>query len=222
MNRVTKYFRVRLANSSGSTSTVVLQTILSETPKSHLTTNLSSTITDYTDAEVTRSIVVGRTDGGTFKNAPVDVNGHPEVVIHGPLNPFGSLNVAFQDPVFQYDAVYGINSQALLATQVGTGTVTATNSSFLCQTGATIYSAASLSSYERMIYRPGQGVIGRFAALWSDRVESSYTLVGYGHPEDGVYIGYVPNSVHSSTEFGLLHTERGVREVQTPKTLPSH
>lgn len=56
-----------------------------------------------------RAVIYAETDGGETLPAPSDVNGHPEVVIHGPRNPFGSIHTESLDPVFQYDAVYGIN-----------------------------------------------------------------------------------------------------------------
>ncbi len=36
--------------------------------------------------------------------------GHLEVALHDPLLPFGSLHVENLTPIFQTDAVYGINS----------------------------------------------------------------------------------------------------------------
>ena len=36
--------------------------------------------------------------------------GHAEVEIHGPLNPFGSIHTESLTPIFQTDAVYGLNT----------------------------------------------------------------------------------------------------------------
>jgi hypothetical protein len=64
-------------------------------------------------------------------------------------------------------------------------------------------------------YRPGQGVIARFTALYKAPVANSYQLAGVGHAEDGVYVGYGNTSNLSDTSFGILYVKNGVREVKT-------
>jgi len=151
----------------------------------------------------------GTTDGGGNLDIPVDEFGHLEVAIHRPLLPFGSLHTESITPIFQVDAVYGINNGLVSTTVSGSGVITAPNSSFECSTGVTIFSQAVLQSKKRLRYRPGQGVIGRFTAIYTSPVALSYQIVGFGHAEDGVYIGYV------GTDFGILYSSRGVRETRT-------
>jgi len=63
-------------------------------------------------------------------------------------------------------------------------------------------------------YRPGQGVVGRFAGYFTAPAALSYQLLGYGHAEDGVYFGYA-DVLGVVPEFGILYVNRGVREIKT-------
>lgn len=145
----------------------------------------------------------------------VSTDGHLEVAVHAPRLPFGSVHVENLTPIFQADAVYGINPTEVSTTTgingVGTtsGTNTAVNNKFRCSTGTTALSFATLQSKKRLRYRPGQGVIGRFSALFSTPAASSILVAGYGTAESGVFFGY------NGTSFGILHSTGGVREIQT-------
>lgn len=138
-----------------------------------------------------------------------DDEGHQEVVIHGPTNPFGSIHTESLTPVFQADAVYGINPQLELATVGGSGVATTSDSLFVASTGTTIYSQAVIQSRKRLRYRAGQGVIARFTGLFTTPVADSYQIIGLGHSEDGLYLAYV------GTAFGILYSHHGARECRT-------
>jgi hypothetical protein len=170
--------------------------------------NRIQTDDDFT-YEPAPTIIHGQTDLGNTLPLAVTPEGHMEVAIHGPLLPFGSVHVENLTPVFQADAVYNIDSNSAIVTTSGTGSITVNDSAFVASTGATIYSQAVMQSRKRLRYRPGQGVVGRFTALYTSPVASSYQIVGFGHSEDGVYIGYV------GTQFGILYVKRGVREQRT-------
>jgi len=209
------YFRVRFTNNSGSNQTFLrLQTLTgSQAP---LTSALNAPIQADSDATPVKSILLGETDGGQFKYVPVDTNGHLEVAIHSPRNPFGSIHAEGLTPVFQADAVYGINAGQLQpAVTSGSGTATGTNNVFSVQTGTTIYSQASLLGRKRLRYRAGQGIVGRFAALYTAPAAYSYAIAGFGTASDGVYFGYGDTNDLTNTEFGILYVRGGVREVKT-------
>lgn len=148
-------------------------------------------------------------DDGAEIRAAATSEGHLEVAIHAPRGPFGSIMVESHTPVFQSDACYGVNSGQVQTTTSGTGTATASDGCFVVTTGTTIYSQGILQSRKRLRYRPGQGVIGRFTAAFTTGVASSYQVAGFGHAEDGIYVGYY------GTSFGILYSNRGVREVRT-------
>lgn len=130
--------------------------------------------------------------------------------------PFGSLHAESLTPVFQVDAVYGVNAFANTARTglavgvgAGSGSVTGTSNVFKASTGTTQYSFATLQSRRRLRYRAGQGVVGRFTGLFSAPAASSYIVAGYGTAESGFFFGY------NGISFGVLHSTSGVREIQT-------
>jgi len=210
-----RYFRVRFINTSVSNQTY-LRIYTYYGVYKQLNAPLNSTVTSDADSAITRSVLMGQTDGGTFEFVPVTNEGHLEVALHEPLLPFGSVHVENLTPIFQTDSVYGINSgQTQDPTVSGSGTVVGTNNMFQCSTGATIYSQAVLQGRKRLRYRAGQGIVGRFAGLYTTPVANSYQIAGFGTPSDGVYFGYGDTNDLSNTSFGVLYVRGGVREVKT-------
>lgn len=155
------------------------------------------------------SIVQGYNDSGVRTDLSMTAEGHAEVAIHAPRLPFGSVHVENLTPIFQADAVYGLNTGQVEYSSALSGSVSGTNSVFKVSTGTTIYSQAQLQSRKRLRYRAGQGVVGRFTAIYSTPATNSYQVAGFGHAEDGLYFGY------KDTQFGILYSRKGVREVQT-------
>lgn len=209
-------FRVRYVN--GSTAQLTewyLETKYSISQSESLVSTTTSLIDSNTPLTLHRTVLTGETDGGGFLNVPVTQEGHMEVAIHDPLNPFGSVHVENLTPVFQTDAVYGINSGQSITTTSGSGTATGTNDLFTVSTGATIYSQAVLLGRKRLRYRAGQGVIARFTALYSVSVANSYAIAGVGTASDGVYFGYGDTNNLANTSFGILYVRGGVREIKT-------
>jgi hypothetical protein len=209
-----KYFRVRVYNNSGSNQTYLrLQALLGS--QQSLTSPLNGTIQDDADSLITRSVLMGQTDGGQWHYVPVTPEGHLEVALHSPRLPFGSIHTENLTPVFQTDGVYGLNSGQVTSVVSGSGAVAGVDSSFSLSSGATIYSQAVLLGRKRLRYRPGQGVVARFTAKYTTPVINSYQLAGVGHAEDGVYFGYGDTNDLTNTEFGILYVNRGVREIKT-------
>jgi len=164
---------------------------------------------------IENQVIKGTADNGDILPVPVTAEGHLEVAIHDPLLPFGSLHVENLTPIFQADAVYGVNSGQNLTTIGGSGTVTGTNNLFDCSTGVTIYSQAVVQSRKRLRYRAGQGIVGRFTGVYTTPVANSYQLIGYGTASDGLYFGHGNTSNLADTSFGILYVRGGVREVKT-------
>lgn len=158
--------------------------------------------------------LAAETDLGNVQKLSTTAEGHLEVEIHGPRLPFGSVHAESLTPIFQADAVYGLNDGQCLATTSGSGTATASNSAFVASTGTTIHSQGSIQSRKRLRYRAGQGVVGRFAGYFTTPAALSYQLAGFGHAEDGVYFGY-REIAGGTPAFGILYTNRGSREVRT-------
>lgn len=156
-------------------------------------------------------VLSGQNDAGDLTLVPTTPEGHLEVAIHGPRLPFGSVDVASLVPEFQADAVYGVNSSIILASTDGTGgSATAANNLFTCSTGGTtIGYFGAIQSRKRLRYRPGQGVVARYTALFSAPQANTTVVAGVGTAESGFYFGY------NGTSFGVLHNTGGVREIQT-------
>jgi hypothetical protein len=207
------YFRVIYTSNSDLTS-FDLQTIL-HTQQVQQVSKINQTLQGTEDVTNVRSIITGKTHGGDYKNVPVDIGGHLECSIQEPRLPFGSISCESLTPIFQTDAVYGLNPNTLNTT-IGhstdgstSATNTVSNSLFKSATGTTANSFASIESRRRLRYRSGQGIIGRFTALFSTPQASSRLIAGFGTEESGFYFGY------NGTTFGILHATDGIREIQT-------
>lgn len=161
-----------------------------------------------------KAILQGTDDSGDNVNIPVTQEGHLEVSIHDPILPFGAVHTESITPVFQMDAVYGLN-QEQIATTSGSGTATTSGGMFVVTTGTTNGSQGVIQGRKRLRYRAGQGVLGRFTSLFTTPVANSYQLVGFGHAESGIYVGYGNTGDLSDTSLGILHVTGGVREVKT-------
>jgi len=170
-----------------------------------------------------KSIIQGTNDSGVPTNVPVTQEGHLEVAIHAPRLPFGSVHTERLTPVFQTDAVYGINLTEVLPTTgraiagANSATNTGTGNLFTASTGTTSYSFATMQSRRRLRYRAGQGIVGRFTALWPARADSSYLIAGFGTAESGFYFGYahLVSAGLTSQEFGIFYVTGGVRAIRT-------
>lgn len=208
-----RYYRARYTNTAGTQAYFRLQSLFGA--QAPLTSALNSTVQTDADSLVTRSVLMGQTDGGSFGFVPITPEGHLEVAVHGPRLPFGSIHTESISPVFQTDGVYGINSGQALATTSLSGGTTTVDSEFQVSTGTTVGAQGVIQSRKRLRYRPGQGIIGRFTARYTAPVAYSYQLAGLGHSEDGVYFGYGDTNDLTSTAFGILYVNRGVREVRT-------
>lgn len=203
-----KYFRLRVYNDSGFDQTYLrAQTLLGE--QGSLNSFLNSTIQTDADSVISRSVLTGLTDGGDFVNVPATPEGHLEVAIHDPLLPFGALHTEKLTPLIQRDAIYGLDVSSDVVTTTGSGSVSGTNNLFKCSTGTTPYSYGAYQSRKRLRYRPGQGVVSRYTAVFSEPVAGSIVVAGVGTGESGFYFAL------SGTQFGILHSRGGVREIQT-------
>lgn len=203
-----KFFRLRIFNNSGSNQTYLrAQTLLGS--QQSLTSSLNSTIQSDADAVISRSVLTGSKNNGEYENVPVTQEGHLEVAIHNPLLPFGSLHAEKLTPVFQTDAVYGINPNQILTTTSASGSAIGINNFFVCQTGTTIGGFGTIQSRKRLRYKPGQGMVSRFTAMWSPPVNNSIVIAGVGTAESGFYVGL------SGTNFGILQSTGGVRAIVT-------
>lgn len=135
-------------------------------------------------------------------------NGIQDVRFTDPLTAFGSVMTENLSPVYQVDAVYGLLYQQIRSFKTIDGSVSAYNSMFEVTSGSSNSSFGVLQSRKRLRYRAGQGSRAMFTAKFTPGVPGTFQIAGLGHAEDGVYFGYYPTG-----EFGILHSQRGLREV---------
>jgi hypothetical protein len=203
---VAKYFRTRVTTSSVPAS-VLLQTILHKDAKVALpTSRMGQTLTEYSDVLNTRATLAGKTEGGDqWVPISAEAEGHLEVSIQNPRSAFGEVSIVSPLPVAQVDFVYGINTN--LGTTAVTGAASALSSSGLLLL-STATASATVSSYrsERYLkYRPGQGAMARFTAVFSTGDTGSFQYAGIGSIafNNGFFFGYQGSS------FGICHRNRG-------------
>lgn len=98
-------------------------------------------------------MMMGENDAGDAKILRVDSNSHIETAVHSPRLPFGAIHAERMVPIFQHDAVYGIDQKYNQTTTYFSGTATNGDSAFVVTTGTTIYGAGVINSRKRLRYR---------------------------------------------------------------------
>lgn len=151
---------------------------------------------------------------GSSVHLNATAEGHLEVAIHDPVLPFGGVHTEKLTPVFQNDFVYGINRDDFLVTTSLSGYVDNSNNIAYVNSGTTVGAYSTIQTRKRLRYRPGQGILGRYTAIWSSPVSRSIAIAGFGTSESGFYFGYY-EVAGASPEFGILHVKNGAREVRT-------
>lgn len=203
-----RYFRVRFLNNSGNTLTYIrLYSYYGNFDQ--LNSPLTTAPSTDSDSIVTKSVIIGQTDGGSFEFVPVTPEGHIEVALHEPLLPFGSMHTEKLTPVYQGDAVYGLNDGLQRYGTSGSASINTDEGSFDLATGTTVGSLAVVQSLKRIKYRAGQGVVNRFTVEASTGDVGALQYGGITNGEDSVYIANKDNV------FGVVYQRRGKREIRT-------
>ena len=127
---------------------------------------------------------------------------------------FGEVVTGELFPQVQVDFVNGYHADLLYEYTAVTGSISYSDSMAVLSTGATQYGTAYLRSEHAVRYRPGQGTIGRFTALFDTPVVGvSQTAGCFGGAENGLFFGYDYND--SQARFGVCVQAFGVREIRT-------
>lgn len=171
---------------------------------------------DYANGSPLRELVVlGDSDTTNVAKVIARHPGHDDYgVVTRPVMPttaFGELNTGETIPVYQTDFVYpNAHEQLHLVTEQAGGAVTFANNLAVCTSGDTALGLAALSSKRVLKYRPGQGCIARFTALFSTPTQASVQAAGLSNGEVGLLVGY-----RFSTGFQCWRQTGGKREVRT-------
>jgi hypothetical protein len=116
---------------------------------------------------------------------------------------FGEQIVSQIYPLFQLDAIYGLNSDRFELFTNGTG-ITTSSTLMQVESGTGAYGYGVIRSKRALRYRPGQGALGRFTAQFSGSVQGYTQRAGFFSQEQALQVGY-------STEgkFGFLRANGG-------------
>lgn len=127
---------------------------------------------------------------------------------------FGDIVTTELTPKVQADFVYGQNTEAVYEYTLLTGSIAYTNGMVNLSTGATLYGTAYVRTNNVVRYRPGQGALFRFTALFDTPVAGVSQTAGlYGGSENGLFVGY--NYADAQQRFGFCHQYSGIREIYT-------
>jgi hypothetical protein len=208
-----QYFRVGYTNDSTPQTALMIQSIFHPQARiAQTTTRYAQTPTDYTDVLNTRSIIWGKTLGGGVYE-PVATNGENSLIVTvaDPRTAFGSLDVSQDTPTCQIDFIYGINTNLTSNSTASGGLVQWYDGMANVATVATVSSSASLLSQRYVRYRPGEGVKGRWTAMFTTGVAGNTQLAGLASgTTDGLFWGY------NGTSFGIMYRNRSV-DTWTPQ-----
>lgn len=140
----------------------------------------------------------------------VDRDGHMDVHIQGPVSAFGDLSTSENTPVIQEDFVYGASTESWAFFINGGGSTDTVNLSMLSaySGNSDTSSLVSVRTRRNLVYRPGQGSMGRFTAMFSTGVAGTIQFAGFGNAETS--LGFVTNEYGY---FGVVRSSGGVRQV---------
>lgn len=134
-----RYYRATYTNTSGSEANLRIETRLYAIP-GDLSSRVEQSVSGISPAAITKSVLFGvEENGNTFTNVKVRQEGAMAVHVDDPLGAFGELLTAGLTPRVQIDALFGLlTSDHETLTDGVSGSATASNSMFSCQTGTSV------------------------------------------------------------------------------------
>jgi len=203
-----RYFRARFVNgATGAQTYLRLYTYYGQFRQGNLPLNQS--ISSDADATITRSVLVGADQIGTYRNIRADVQGNIKVSVGGPVSAFGELLTAYNHPIFQANAIYGLGSK-MRSVFSGAGAASGASGNLFYATSGTASTGNSTTfTKEAAIYKSGQGLSFPFTAMFPSNAADSAQWAGPQNATDAVVIGYLGAS------FGLFFRHWGQHEIQT-------
>lgn len=124
--------------------------------------------------------------------------------IAGQVTAFGEPLAISPTAVIQLDAIYGTTTDVIQTYTNGTGSSAGSNSQiFSVQTGTTQGGYGVLRSKRFMRYRPGQGIVTRFTAAFTQGVAGSLQFAGLANQENRAAFAY------NGDRFGIVRSTGG-------------
>lgn len=122
---------------------------------------------------------------------------------------FDEVKTEQNTPITQISARYNILSQVLTVLDTSSsGSNTVIDDKFTCQTGMGADGLASILTLRQISARPGQGMMARFDAIFTDGVASSQQAAGLITSENSYVFAFL------GTAFGIAHAHGGISEEQ--------
>jgi len=201
-----QYFRISYINDSTPQTALMIQAIYHPAARISVKTNRTAELfTDYTDCIDTRALIWGKTLGGKYEQVATNGDNSLVVSVVEPRGAFGSMDVSQDTPTCQVDFIYGININLTSNTTASGGVVGWNDGLMNVATVATVSSSASLLTQRYVRYRPGEGVKGRWTAIFTTGVAGNTQLAGLASgTNDGLFWGY------NGTSFGIMYRNRSV------------
>lgn len=141
------------------------------------------------------------------------VDGNPVTTINrfpvstslpGSISAFGEPYAIPITPQIQLDAIYGITNDVFQTYTSGTGAFAgANNAMFEASSGTSVGGYGVVRSKRFLRYRPGQGAMARFTAMFTTPVANSIQRAGFFNQENALQFGY------NGTAFGALRAVGG-------------
>lgn len=125
----------------------------------------------------------------------------------GSKSAFGNILVDEEIPIEQAMYVYGIGDKTETFTATG-GSASVSNGLIQCKTGTSVGGYGVARTKRALIYRPGEGGVCKFTAVFTTGVASSLQIAGLFSAVDALCFGY------NGTSFGILHRYGGALEIQ--------
>ena len=121
---------------------------------------------------------------------------------------FGNSVNTELDPIIAIKAVYGLLDDVETFESTG-GSVTVSDSNFVCQSGTSAGGYGTLWSKKPIVYIPGIGVEARLGSRFTTGIADSTQLCGLFSAADGMFFGY------NGAAFGVMHRYNGEFEIRT-------
>lgn len=122
---------------------------------------------------------------------------------------FGEVSVAKLTPFIQTAPVYDLLPANFRSFNSGGGSAAAENRMLYAKTSTGVGDYGAIQSFRSLNYKPGQGGLARFTALFETNVANSWQGAGLINLGDELSFGY------SGTTFGIWHRYGGLAEVRT-------
>lgn len=213
---VSKYLKVEYTNGAVALTSLRLSTVYHVNPSKPLTSRATQFLTDYADADTSRSIINAKTEGtllpgGHYQNI-VASNGNLNIGIRDPISAFGELLNAPLTPFVQFDFSSGkpLDLIDIYQNFPATSSYFFTNSKAqINATGASL-SKIELKSHQFTKYKPGQGCDNRFTARFPNGyIANCDQYAGLFTPEDSLTFGYF----NGTSSFAIRRQYFGAQQI---------